>query len=574
MKSRTSFFNFTVLRKDIFRYAPVWGLYTIGLLLFLLVPNLDWESADVADSLLSNLSSMALVNIVLGGISALLVFGDLFKTRLCYATHALPLRREGWFLTHFTAGFLFSFVPNLLITLCFLPLLRRCWFVAPIWLIVMTLQYLFFFGVGAFCAVCAGNRLGATAIYLIVNLGALLINTYAENFYAPLLYGTVYQDSFVQMLVPVSHLSDLEYVLYLRKPFQFHSLFTADWLYLLILAGIGLVFSVAAVLIYRKRNLETAGDFLSLPAAKPAFLIVYTLAVGYLFSELIAVEYLGMFAGLLVGFFTGRMLLERTVKVFRGWNFLGFGVLITVFALSIGITALDPVGITRYVPDTEDIKYVQFYDSSDRHLYQVDDNLERIITDPAEIEQFRQFHSEVSDGRYQASNENAVSLYLQYELTNGKRVLRRYNIPVESTHGDFARVQLSSWQSVFHINKWDIFSQQVEMVDLETTLTFSDGQIGHFTLSDPRQVQGLLEAVKADCAAGNMAQSWAFHPEEDSLCWLYIYDSNYYQSEIVANETLAEAYKAYSYSLTVFASCTNTLAYVESLNLDVEPYVK
>ena len=40
MKSRTSFFNFTVLRKDITRYAPVWGLYAIGLLLFLLIPNL------------------------------------------------------------------------------------------------------------------------------------------------------------------------------------------------------------------------------------------------------------------------------------------------------------------------------------------------------------------------------------------------------------------------------------------------------------------------------------------------------------------------------------------------------
>ena len=29
MKSRTSFFNPTVLKKDLLRYAPVWGLYTV-----------------------------------------------------------------------------------------------------------------------------------------------------------------------------------------------------------------------------------------------------------------------------------------------------------------------------------------------------------------------------------------------------------------------------------------------------------------------------------------------------------------------------------------------------------------
>ena len=34
-----------------------------------------------------------------------------------------------------------------------------------------------------------------------------------------------------------------------------------------------------------------------------------------------------------IGFFTGKMLLERTVKVFKGWNFLRFGILFTLLAL-------------------------------------------------------------------------------------------------------------------------------------------------------------------------------------------------------------------------------------------------
>ena len=36
MKSRTSFFNTTVLRKDITRFAPAWGLYLTGMLLICL----------------------------------------------------------------------------------------------------------------------------------------------------------------------------------------------------------------------------------------------------------------------------------------------------------------------------------------------------------------------------------------------------------------------------------------------------------------------------------------------------------------------------------------------------------
>ena len=166
MKSRTSFFNFTVLRKDITRYAPVWGLYAIGLLLFLLIPNLDWSVDEAADVMGFSMSSMGIVNAIYGGICALMVFGDLFKTRLCYATHAMPLRREGWFLTHFTAGLLFSIVPNLVLVLCFLPLLQGYWYMELLWLAASTLQFLFFFGAGAFSAVCAGNRLGAAAAYL------------------------------------------------------------------------------------------------------------------------------------------------------------------------------------------------------------------------------------------------------------------------------------------------------------------------------------------------------------------------------------------------------------------------
>ena len=573
MKSRTSFFNATVLRKDITRYAPVWGLYTIGLLLFLLIPDLGSRGDSAASSLCYAIPSMAIVNGVLGAICAFTVFGDLFKTRLCYATHALPLRREGWFFTHFTAGFLFSFVPNLLLTLLFLPVLKSNWHVAFLWLAVTTLQFLFFFGAGALCAVVAGNRLGAVAAYCVLNFGLMLIEWYADSIYTPLLYGVEYRWSLPTLLMPFDHLRDLDYVICNYKPFQIQSFITADWLYLSIVAAIGLVFAVFAILIYRKRDLETAGDFLSLRAAKPVFLLTYTLAFGYLLSTLVSPDVLGLFVGILVGFFTGKMLLERTVKVFKGWNFLRFGILITLLALSIVTVRMDFLGLNRYVPDTENIASMHFYSNSEASLYQDDDHAGWTITDPDEINQFRQIHENLADGRYRDTTEKTVSVYFLYELKNGRTVLRSYEVPVHSEYGKAIGQQLSRWESVFQINNWEAFTSSVEELMLEIQ---TGAEYGHFTLTQPEQVQGLLEAMKADCDAGTMGQNWSYHDDEETYAWLYIYDSNFYKTAATSTEDSVGYANmvVYSISLNIWESCQNTLDYIESLNLQLESYDK
>ena len=563
MKSRTSFFNGTVLRKDIFRYAPVWGLYAIGMFLILFLPNMNWGPDDAAEALLESLSGMTVANTILGGICALTLFSDLFKTRLCYATHALPLRREGWFLTHYTAGILFSFVPNLLIAGLFCIVLKNHCYMAALWLGVVTLQYLFFFGTAAFSAVCAGNRLGAAACYLILNFFAMLIGWYAEGIYQPLLYGMEFNGGFWDLLIPMTYMANFDYLNVTHQPFTTHGIVAAEWIYLAIVAGIGLIFTVLALLRYRKRHLETAGDFLSFPAAKPVFWVIYTLAIGYLFRLILSdLPLVGLFGGLVIGFFTGKMLLERTVKVFQGRNFLFFGVLVTVLFLSIGLTFLDPAGVTRYVPKAENVEVMYFYTASDRYKYQNEEDHRWEITDPAEIEAFCQFHEEVSDGRYRDSEEQSINIYVQYQLVNGQQVLRNYEIPVDSEHGEFTRQKLSTWQAVFHSSDWDALTSDMHQVDLEIII---DDQFTTVQMRDREQVLALLEAIRKDCNEGNMAQSWAFHQEEDTSVWVYIYETAIYDSD---------THKLYTYGLNIYESCRHTLAYLDSLDLDMETYSK
>ena len=59
MKSRTSFFNTAVLKKDITRFAPAWGLYLTGMLLLTMTIFME-EDAQLARSIGTTLGLFSL----------------------------------------------------------------------------------------------------------------------------------------------------------------------------------------------------------------------------------------------------------------------------------------------------------------------------------------------------------------------------------------------------------------------------------------------------------------------------------------------------------------------------------
>ena len=141
-----SFFNGTVLKKDLTRFMPLWVIYLIlGLLIFM--STLGDTYSSVARSVANSLSWLSVVNLIYALLTAQMLFGELFQSKLCNAIHALPVRREGLFFTHCAAGMAMSMAPNLVIALVGMLALERLWFVALLWWLAMTLQYLLFFGI-------------------------------------------------------------------------------------------------------------------------------------------------------------------------------------------------------------------------------------------------------------------------------------------------------------------------------------------------------------------------------------------------------------------------------------------
>ena len=142
MKSRTSFFNKTVFKKDLTRFAPAWGTCLILMLLALISMANRSQAYYRLQNVRDSIMVMSWLNLIYAAVVAQLLFGDLFQSRMCNALHALPLRRECWFGTHVASGIAFSLIPNVVIALIGLPILRldNGWGAVFWWLLAAELQ--------------------------------------------------------------------------------------------------------------------------------------------------------------------------------------------------------------------------------------------------------------------------------------------------------------------------------------------------------------------------------------------------------------------------------------------------
>ncbi len=583
MKSRTSFCNFTAIKKNITRFAPVWGLYTVFLLLVLFSVARRGYSAILAREMADAMNSMALVNIFYGGICAFILFGDLYNSRICNALHALPLLREGWLMTHILSGVLFGFVPNCLVTILASVLMWEYAYIAWIWLAVVMLQFLFFFGTGVLSAVCAGNRLAMIAIYGIIQFASLLVYAVTELLYLPLLYGVQLDFEKFSHFFPLLQMVERKYVEFMYYPTiiegQFLGFGEKAWGIIGICAILGIVSIWLACLVYRRRNLESAGDFISLKPIAPVFLIIYTIGVGsvfYLFSEVFSdASYVYLAIGLAVGYFTGLMLLRRTTKVFTKKSALGLVVLAAVFAGSMWLTWLDPLGITTKIPDREDVQWAAAYSTDQAYWYTQEEYPYRYcIADDVEIVSLQQFHTRLAaDKKTNSDNENC-QIRVHYKLKDGSDFIRCYEVDPNGDLGQEAKKRFSDIRYLFQVNDpemlHDIFSVvNVECYDMDMgdpwKFEAKTGSIEMVSLTEKEQIKGLLEAIRKDAESGYIAQQHQFHENER-----YVFHISFEGfSDIAENKDLYKTHSSQDYyycGISVYDSCIHTIAYLQKLH--------
>lgn len=563
MKLRTSFFNFGVLRKNLTRFAPLWILFAIGEVLGIMSLDVTNLAYRIVDDLSYIMGPVSIFHAGYALLVAACLFGDLFDARLCNGLHAMPMRREGWLLTNLASGLVFALIPALVGGGFAAIVLQEYWWIAIAWQLVSLLQFVFFFGVAVFSAMCAGKRIGMIAIYAMVNFFSMLVFWVAETLYEPLLPGVVFSEDWYELFSPlVTMVGSMYYDIditwsEISTKVVFNGYNPKSWYYLYACAGVGVVFTALAWLLYRKRHLETAGDFISFRPMRIFFLIAYTLAAGvvlYSFGDFVGLykDYGFLVVGLLIGWFTGWMLLERTVKIFNKKAFAGFAAFALLFVGSIGLTVADPLGIVTRVPKAQEIESVCLYPTKDTYMYySTAYDSGRHVSEPEEVALVQELHRQMLETPESADDE-IINIELRYQLKNGAYVYRSYDVPAQSEAAENLRPFLSDPRSVFAVNDW----QQVKD-DLMGVYVYPAADKESFEISDANLQQALLNAIEADCKAGNFAQHDYFHRYQEYVAGIDItwkIPSTGSRSPDARNE-----------HVIVYEDCVNTVAFLKTL---------
>lgn len=498
---------------------------------------------------------IVLANFAYALLNALILFGDLFNNRLCYALHAMPVKRDHFYCAHMTAGIAFSVIPNLLITFVLMAMVPGWGLYVWGWFAVSVGSYLFFYALAVFCVMLSGNYIGAILLYGITNFFAVLVSWYVTQVCGVFLYGVDISDELILTFCPVWKLarhSYLEVVCALDSMYPNYVLesvsFSAGFRPLAVYTLAGVVLMAVSQVLYRMRKLECAGDLVAMQKIKPVFLVLFTLTVGaffHLFGQIIAKNNALPIlpVGLTVGFIASQMLLKKQLNIWKVRNFVPLAGIFAVLAVAMGLSFADPMGLVTYMPEESHISGVRLETVTlDRRDYRYDEEDPLYCEDAESIRNALTMHT-LALGRktlqhhgswinsmtgafdYSETQENMVPTKIIYQMDDGSEVCRFYSVPVDSEEGRLAQKLLSMPEFVLGVHDIDELPELVDTLEyIQVASAFNKG--GYFNLEDRAAMCGFLGAYYADCKAGTTAKYYMFHNSDDGvrdyLGWLFL----------------------------------------------------
>lgn len=552
MKSKTLCCKGSLLKHDITRFFPIWVLYSLLLCLIVVFPMNTIHNTYLRANLLGDeIIIIMVVNFAYALLNALILFGDLFKTRMCYALHAMPVKRDDFYWAHMGAGILFSVIPNLLATFVMMAMLPQYALYVWGWFAAALGSYLFFFALAVLCVMLSGNYLGAILIYGIVNFFAVLVSWYVTQVCGSFLYGVNISDDLIMNFCPIWKMARHSYIDVkcfegVYPNYEISSIsFTSGYRPLGIYTAVGVVLMAASQVAYRCRKLESAGDLVAIPKLKPVFLVLFTLTAGafsHLFGQLItgSTALPMLIVGIVVGYVAGQMLLQKQLNVWKPKNFVPLAAILAVLALAMGVSALDPMGLVTYIPEAGDIEGVRVENETiDRRNY--DDYYRKeplFCLDGERIADALTLHETGLQGRKLQHHgswvnsmtgayghedyENNVPISIIYRLKSGREVRRYYSIPVDTESKEELKRLLSAPERVLGVHtpaELPDLAQKLWKITVESSY---DRHGSVYSIDEPERVLSLLEALYADCKEGSLASYYSLRVEDDYMGWMYL----------------------------------------------------
>ena len=543
MKSGQLSFNSAVSRDFLRRCWPLWGSYLLFLILtFPLVLVSELHNGSTMDSfplfckqkILQAGIVQAQAAIVVAILAVMVLFGYLYNSRGNTLMNSLPIRRESLFLTVYLTGLVPMLLSQVLVMGIAMLLTMQFGIEALFfmkWLACAAFGLITFYGFAVFCAMLTGNIVILPAVYAVLNLTAVGFETCIRSCLSAIVYGMTYGKLQFSFLSPIVKIVDTV------KIFSDHGEPRLEGLKVLAAyAAAGLLFSLFAMLLYRRRRMESVSDFVAIPILKPIFRWCMGLGGAFLFATLVFDNFFEqavfgtaaacLMGGLLLigaclGWMIAEMMIRRTVRVFplpwKGLCAVCFICVLTVLAAETDLT-----GYERRIPDPSKVSRVQFsYDTEfaePRNIEAVTKLHQKLIEDKELYDGRQDIYGEMHTYRisdaWRAENDEPISFWvpITYVMSNGKIQQRMYTIRYLSEEVDQPDSVIGSVLAVLNSNEGIRSRMNPDLPMEEQYVNYSvinretpDGLENSYRLSPSETVELWNLAMLPDAEEGNLS---------------------------------------------------------------------
>lgn len=441
MPSERTFFNKAIYKRALSRFWIIGAAYAV-VLCFLTLMCGRYFSSDftevseyVSYSILSNLTRREILAAAAAAVvMAVAVYGWMFRKTSAAYISALPVTREALLISSLLAGLTLLILPCIIAMLVSLLLYGGAGSPCTPYLLcsaaAAALMNIAFFGLASFCTVFTGNAAVLPALYVIALYGFVGIEVGIRYITEFLLFGVRGTGWELAILSPLYYFSN-NYV----GSYSYALPLTA------IYAAAGVILAGLAVIFFRHRRMEAAGEVVAVPALRPLFRWGLA-AVGSLGMALltlktvfnvgsydagnsstparVAILLLAMLFGAAVGWFGADALMRKTLRVFdRHWK--GLGVFCALLCVLVIGGKLDVFGVERYQPDVDEIGYATVTGWGEYY------NVKRIMQ-PENIEKLLSLQKDIIANKKVYENQKGINtfpLWIEYYGTDGKLLARR-----------------------------------------------------------------------------------------------------------------------------------------------------
>lgn len=610
MKSGKWSFSVPLFKKNVQRFWPIWGLY---LLVYLFILPGHYISGQVPfwsdkttfvylNDYTMEIAAQPFVALIYGLVVACALWGYLFNERATGAMHALPLRRESIFLTNYITGLLFFLVPSLVVALLTLGAGAAVGAVTAqalgYWILCQGLMMIFFFSLATIMAFVTGNAVVQVVLYSVANLFCAGISMMLSDLFYRFVYGFSSERSFwgiAEWGTPVLAISQSVGPVYMGDSGRVAMGIMSGMSCLWIFAVVGLVLAVLALLAYRKRKLELAGEVIAISWFRPVFKYGVAVCGGLLLAQIVTdtMELKGIivFSFLLVLFaalcyFGVEMLLQKSLRVWkRGWR----GCCILAAALLLGMVAMeqDVLAYERRVPALEQVERVELIGITNYPSEGMSSNpeyIEQVIAVHQAMVREKSEQEQMAGGNRDGNWEGQVAwLYIDYWMEDGGRISRQYDLcinmedpPWEGSAAWYCNQLADRWmlESMFPPEYTD--EEKLRRTELSYYSWSEESGTQHWqeqTLVE-EDAQILYRAVREDIEAGRLGSYYNYYGGQYASMnqlqlWFYFRRDSDDLREFSNNSAVSLGYDDYCVYVSVEGNAESTLKALEELGIEL-----